>query len=61
MVLNYQSCISQNRSDSFIKAYTEIGLLELPIIALHKLIGKSPAFLQLGKIFEQAILRINFF
>ena len=58
---NYKSCISQNPSDSFIKAYTEIRLPELPIIALHKLTGKSPAFLQLGKIFEQAILRVHFF
>jgi len=59
--LNHSSFISQKPSDSFIKAYTDGQMLELDIESLHFLIGRSPAFLQLAKIFDQASLRIHFF
>jgi CRP-like cAMP-binding protein len=59
--LNHSSFISQKPSDSFIKAYTDGKILELDIESLHFLISRSPAFLQLAKIFDQATLRIHFF
>ena len=59
--LNDNSFISQKPSVSFIKAYTDSRILELNIESLHYLIGKSPAFLQLGKIFEQATYRVRLF
>ena len=59
--LNDNSFISQKPSVSFIKAYTDSKILELNIESLHYLIGKSPAFLQLGRIFEQATSRVRLF
>ncbi len=59
--LNHSSFISQKPSDSFIKAYTESNILEFDIESLHCLIGKSPAFLQFGKILGQATSRVHFF
>lgn len=58
---NHLSFISQKPSDSFTKAFTEGQVLELTIESLHSLMGRSPAFLQLGKIFEQAASRVHFF
>lgn len=59
--VNHMSFISQKPSDSFMKAFTESNVLELTIESLHRLIGRSPAFLQLAKIFEQATSRVHFF
>lgn len=59
--LNHNSFITQKPSASFIKAFTNSKILELNIESLHYLIGKSPAFLQLGKIFEQSTSRVHFF
>lgn len=58
---NHLSFISQKPSDSFMKAFAESRVLELRIESLHSLMGRSPAFLQLGKIFEQAASRVHFF
>ncbi|CAN5704460.1 Crp/Fnr family transcriptional regulator [soil metagenome] len=59
--LNHNSFITQLPSGSFIKAFTNSKILELNIESLHYLIGKSPAFLQLGRIFEQSTSRVHFF
>jgi len=59
--LNQSSFVSQNPSDSFIKAYTESKIFELTVESLHSLIGESPAFLQLGKILMQTTSKIHFF
>lgn len=59
--LNFSSFTSQNPSDSFIKAFSESTILELDLQSLHLLISRSPAFLQLGKIFERSTSRLVFF
>ncbi|WP_336518220.1 Crp/Fnr family transcriptional regulator [Pollutibacter soli] len=59
--LNINSFTSQNPSESFIKSFTASTVLELDIQSLHYLIGRSPAFLQLGKIFERSASRLVFF
>lgn len=58
---NHMSFMSQKPSDTFIKAFVESEVLELTIESLHILINRSPAFLQLAKVFEQATTRIHFF
>ncbi|QHT67330.1 Crp/Fnr family transcriptional regulator [Rhodocytophaga rosea] len=59
--LNQGSFISQTPSDRFIKAYCEGNILELDITSIHELIGESAAFLQLGKILQQATAQAYFF
>jgi CRP-like cAMP-binding protein len=59
--LNQSSFIAQKPSDRFIKAYREGKILELDIVSLHCLIGESAAFLQLGKILQQATAQAYFF
>ncbi|ULQ53206.1 Crp/Fnr family transcriptional regulator [Flavihumibacter fluvii] len=59
--LCHNSFIAQKPSETYIKAFTESSILELGIESLHDLIGKSPAFLQLGKIFEQSTSRVQLF
>lgn len=59
--LNEQSFISQNPSQNIIKSYTEGSVIELSMHVIHKLIGISPAFFQLGGILEQTKSRVHFF
>lgn len=59
--LNHRSFIAQRPSESIIQAYTESQVLELSLVALHELIALSPSFFQLGKVMDQASLRIHFF
>jgi CRP-like cAMP-binding protein len=59
--LNHKSFISQKPSEGIIQAYTDCNLLELNIQNLHKLIGISPVFFQLGKLLEPSNSRISFF
>ncbi len=59
--LHHNSFITQKPADGFIKAYSNSKILELTIESLHHLVGKSPAFLQLGRIFEQSTSRVHFF
>lgn len=59
--LNQQSFVAQKPSETFIEAYADSTILELTIHALHRLIGQSPAFFQLGKVLEQPHSRLYFF
>ena len=59
--LNQGSFIAQTPSDRFIKAYSEGEILALDIASIHELIGESAAFLQLGKILQQATAQAHFF
>ena len=59
--LNYSSFISQLPSENIIKANSETSVYELNMHAIHHLIAVSPAFLQLGKILEGALLRMYYF
>ncbi len=60
-LLSSLSFTSQKPSTTFIKGYTDATMIELTIDSLHKLIQESPAFLQLGRIFEQATSRVQLF
>lgn len=53
--------MSQKPSESFVQAYAESEILELTVQSLHGLIAESPAFLQMGRILEQATARVHFF
>ncbi len=59
--LNHKSFVSQKPSASFVQAYAESEIMELTIESLHRLIAESPAFLQMGRILEQATARVHFF
>lgn len=59
--LNFNSFTSQNPSESFIKTFSASTIVELDIQSVHTLISRSPAFLQLGKIFERITSRLVFF
>jgi CRP-like cAMP-binding protein len=59
--LNQQSFVAQKPSETFIEAYSDSTILELSVHALHRLIGQSPAFFQLGKVLEQPHSRLYFF
>lgn len=60
-VLNDRSFFTQKPSECCIKAYTDCEVFELSVHDLHQLIAESPAFLQLGKVLEQATARVHFF
>jgi CRP-like cAMP-binding protein len=60
-LLNHRSFIAQKPSEGIIQAYSDCNLLELTLHNLHKLIGISPAFFQLGKLLEPSNSRISFF
>ncbi|MGV8095336.1 MAG: Crp/Fnr family transcriptional regulator [Mangrovibacterium sp.] len=59
--LNAESFISQIPSDRDIVAYTQSSILEVSVEAIHYLIGKSTAFLQLNNILRAMCVRISFF
>jgi CRP-like cAMP-binding protein len=59
--LNYASFIAQKPSYTTIKTYADSEILELSLYSIHQLIIASPAFLQLNKIFEQAVSRAYIF
>ena len=59
--LNARSFFNQKPSDCCIKAYTDCEVFELSVFRLHELIAVSPAFLQLGRVLEQATSRVHFF
>jgi CRP-like cAMP-binding protein len=60
-MLNQQSFVSQKPSETIIEAFTDSAIYELTIHQLHELIGKSPAFFQLGKVLEPHYSRIQLF
>lgn len=60
-VINHKSFASRKPSDYFIKAYEDTSLYTLSMEAIHKLIGHSQSFFQLGKILGESGARISFF
>lgn len=60
-MFNHQSLIEQSPSKTAIKAFAKSEVIELRLSNLHSLIAKSQAFLQLGRIFNQAKNRIYLF
>lgn len=60
-MFNHQSFINQSPSKTAIKAFIKSEVIELSLGMLHSLIAKSQAFLQFGKIFNQADNRIYLF
>ncbi len=59
--LNHLSFVSQSPCNCQIVAYTDAVVLGLNIHAIHLLISRSIAFLQLNRILEQATARLHFF
>ncbi len=59
--INHLSLVSQSPSNCQIVACTDAVILELNIHAIHLLISRSMAFLQLNRILEQATARLHFF
>ena len=60
-LLNHVSFIAQKPSEGVIQAYSDCNLVELTLHNLHKLIGLSPVFFQLGKLLEPSNSRVSFF
>ncbi|MEM1122545.1 MAG: Crp/Fnr family transcriptional regulator [Bacteroidota bacterium] len=60
-VINHASFTARKPSEDAIQAYEDSTVYELTIDAIHLLIGQSPTFFQIGKVFEIATARINFF
>jgi CRP-like cAMP-binding protein len=60
-MFNHPSLVEQQPSHTCIKAFADSELLELPLSGLHYLLGHSPAFVQLGKLFNQPNLRTFLF
>jgi CRP-like cAMP-binding protein len=60
-VINHKSFTTRKPSEYAIQAYEDSFIYELSINAIHRLIAKSQSFLQMGKILEESISRIDFF
>jgi CRP-like cAMP-binding protein len=60
-LVNHLSFVSQSPSNSEMVAYTDVVVLELSIHAIHLLVSKSLAFLQLNRVLDQATARLHFF
>ncbi len=60
-VLNHKSFISRKPSQHTIEAFEDSCVLEISMESIHKLIGISQNFLQLGSILEQTSSRLYFF
>ena len=60
-VVNHKSFTSQDPSSYTIKAFEDTVVYELNIHEIHRLIGASQAFLQMGKILDGATSRVTFF
>ncbi|OJV22648.1 MAG: hypothetical protein BGO21_05695 [Dyadobacter sp. 50-39] len=59
--LNYESLIAQRPSTVFIDTFADSRILEITLDAVHYLTGRSLAFLQLNKVLEGALSRMQFF
>ncbi|MDN3582231.1 Crp/Fnr family transcriptional regulator [Mucilaginibacter flavus] len=59
--VNHKSFVSQMPSDIYIRAFTACDILEVSIESIHFLIGQSPSFLQLNKVFDNSTSRVYFF
>lgn len=60
-VLNHKSFTSQKPSDYYIQAFEKSYIHILSIESIHTLIAESQSFLQMGKILENAVARVDFF
>lgn len=60
-MLNQQSFVKQQPSETFIQAYTYSTVHELTITELHNLINRSPVFFQLARLLEPTPSRITLF
>jgi len=60
-IINHQSFTSRKPSSYRIEAYEDCKMHMLSIDAMHGLIAKSQAFLQIGILLEQAMARVRFF
>ncbi len=60
-MFNHTSLIGQSPSGTSIQAFTTAEVMELRLSSLHELIGKSNAFLQLGRLFNQGSARTYLF
>lgn len=59
--LNYESLIGQTPSRVFIEAFTDSRFVEISLETVHYLTGKSIAFLQLNKVLQGALTRMEFY
>lgn len=59
--VGHSSFVTQKPSITIIKAYSDCEVLEIHIDSVHQLIAQSPSFLQLGKILNTAVSRVNYF
>lgn len=53
-IVNHQSFANRIPSEYNIEAFEDSDIYELPMQAIHDLIGRFPSFFQLGKILEEA-------
>ncbi|SEI53893.1 cAMP-binding domain of CRP or a regulatory subunit of cAMP-dependent protein kinases [Dyadobacter sp. SG02] len=60
-VLNYQSLLAQKPSAVNIEAFTDCHMLELSLEAVHYLVSRSIAFMQLNRVLERAVDKMQFF
>jgi len=60
-IINHKSFTSQKPSEYFIQSYEESSICVLSIESIHRLIAQSQSFLQMGKILEASISRLDFF
>ncbi|WP_290797978.1 Crp/Fnr family transcriptional regulator [Flavihumibacter sp. UBA7668] len=60
-MLNPQSFVRQQPSETFIQAFADATIYELTVHAMHDLIKQSPVFFQLAKLLEPAHSRIQLF
>ena len=60
-IINHKSFTTQKPSEYYIQSYEESTICFLTIESIHRLIAKSQSFLQMGKVLETAISRIDFF
>ncbi|GAB3007952.1 Crp/Fnr family transcriptional regulator [Niabella terrae] len=58
---DHQSLMDQSPAVLSLKAFEKSSLLELRLESIHYLIGQSPAFLQLSRIFMPVSLRTEMF
>lgn len=60
-MFNHPSLVNQQPSLTTIQAYTNCKVYELSLSHLHYLLGHAPAFVHLGKLFNQPNLRTYLF
>ncbi len=60
-VLDYKSFVLREPSNYYIQAYEDTSIYELSIESIHKLISISPSFLQMGRLMDQTLSRIELY